>query len=133
VENREAVKTRGLRDSEYLAWVRRLPCVVHDPGVVLDPWRSLEPIPVSDPDHLPVMGLKAVGIKSPDAFVIPLCRECHNLRARWLRRPDDIVTDQEAIAKKIPIRFVGWNPYETVARLLWAYMNPPEGMEGWAV
>lgn len=113
--------TPGLRDEAYLDWVRHLPCVVHNPEAALDPWRNLRAERTSDPDHLPVPGLKGVGIKSPDAFVVPLCRECHEMRPRFFHRPWNILTAAEAERRNLPLRFVGWNPFETVARLLWAY------------
>lgn len=108
-----------LRDPKYLDWVRRLPCSVCHPEVAIDPWAMLEDRKVSDPDHLPVLGLKGVGIKSPDAFTVPLCRKHHEQRGLYVRDPRWPLpyTDGFSRVKE----FEGVNLYETVARLLWAY------------
>jgi hypothetical protein len=54
-----------LRSDKYMALVRQLPCCACDaPGP-------------SDPHHPHGVGYRGTGTKSPDIWVIPLCRRCH--------------------------------------------------------
>lgn len=115
------MKTPGLRSKTYRQFVSALPCCVCDPTGVLHPWDYQDGVRRSDPDHLPVAGLKAVGIKSPDAACVPLCRSCHDIRARFFKRPWHVFGTQECLDKRIPLRFALWNPFETAWRLLWAF------------
>lgn len=58
-------RSARVRDEDYLAAVRALPCYV-----------CLKAAP-SDPDH---MGERPFGRKADDSTAVPLCRECHGRR-----------------------------------------------------
>lgn len=57
--------TGRIEDRAYMDWVKTLPCV------------SCER-PADDPHHPTGIGMKGMGSKVPDYFVIPLCRNCHD-------------------------------------------------------
>lgn len=124
------MKTAWLRDEEYLEFVRQVPCALHEPGGALDPWRYQDGVRRSVPHHLPVIGLKGVGIKSPDQAVVPVCDQDHEYAAAFYRRPQDIWARSgeqpmvwvNGFELYLPTRFYAWNPYETAWRLLWAYV-----------
>jgi hypothetical protein len=65
----------SVKSPQYMAAVRRLPCVVCDaPGP-------------NDPHHPHGVGYRGTGTKSPDVWLIPLCRghhdELHADRVAW--------------------------------------------------
>jgi Protein of unknown function (DUF968) len=68
------------RSRRYRDWVKRLPCVAC--GQRAD-----------DPHHLLAPGLKGMGTKLPDTYVIPLCRPHHDAyhadRVLWQQRYGD--------------------------------------------
>ena len=133
------METAGMFDPKYLRWIRGLPCVMCHPGVALNPWVHWEPGKRSDPDHLPTPDLKGLGSKTPDWFTVPLCRPCHdwrgrNVRARTVRvRLSRDRPERTMLAREMAAKFQDVNLWTIVARLLWAYHHPPEGMETWAI
>jgi hypothetical protein len=78
-------KPEGFEEPEYLAWVSKIPCCACSPHVLEDPHRHVELVRVSDPHHV-FDADKAMNRKPPDAFAIPLCRECHDRRFQPLGR-----------------------------------------------
>ena len=72
-------RTTDLTDDQYLAWVRRLPCVCCESlDVVSNPWRHAGPVTRSEAHHVPIHD-KAFGRKVSDRFTVPLCRRHHEL------------------------------------------------------
>lgn len=120
------MKTQGRYNVKYLKFIRQLPCMICDSSGYLDPWTFQDGVVKSEPDHLPVTGLKGIGMKSPDAFTVPVCRKHHNERALHFRRPGMIFDYATVYGKGIDLRWVDVNLYEVVARLLWAYYNQGE-------
>jgi hypothetical protein len=60
-------KTERLRSPRHLAWIRTLPCTIHDCG--------RQPV---DPHHLTHVQPKGRGLRSSDALAVPLCRWGHH-------------------------------------------------------
>ena len=54
-----------VRSRPYMDAVKRLPCVACN-------------APADDPHHPHGVGFRGAGTKTPDLWVIPLCRKCHD-------------------------------------------------------
>ncbi len=53
-------------DKAYLAWLRTLPCV------------SCGRAPPSEASHVTInLGIRGIGLKTPDRHAVPHCRSCH--------------------------------------------------------
>lgn len=62
-------QTAALRDPEYLAYVRTLPCR----ACGLPPYTDFP----SHAHHQPPVGGSSIGLKCPDYRAVPLCGRCH--------------------------------------------------------